>query len=160
VEVPLREEANEEPRTILHGANGNGATNISAKSDIDRIVMVRTPRQSSEESLIFSTGEWKYEYRQVILEEPAQPAAPTPTGYTPRNKEANPPPFQSIQENQQEPPPPAGQENFSWTAPVDQVSQDLRSLSLNTPNYGSSYSGNHHCLGFKAIQLDHYEMLT
>jgi hypothetical protein len=45
--VPSCEEANEGARTI-NGALGNGTINISAKRDIDRIVMVRNPQQISE----------------------------------------------------------------------------------------------------------------
>jgi hypothetical protein len=51
VEVPPCEIANEEARTImiiLNGALGNGASNISANRDIERIVMVRKTRQISK----------------------------------------------------------------------------------------------------------------
>jgi hypothetical protein len=36
-----------------NGALGNGTKNISANRDIDKIVMVRNPWQSSEESLTY-----------------------------------------------------------------------------------------------------------
>jgi hypothetical protein len=49
--VPPCEEANEGARTlmiILNGVTGHGTNNIGANRDIDRVVMVRNPRQISE----------------------------------------------------------------------------------------------------------------
>jgi hypothetical protein len=104
-----------------------------------------------EESLIFSTGEWKWEYRQVVIEG-NEPVPPPPNESIPRDSSANlwSLPEESSPEVTQE----AALEHFT-TDPdpdVDSITQSLRDTypttnRTNTQSYSSYSNGNVHYLG-------------
>jgi hypothetical protein len=110
-----------------------------------------------EESLIFSTGEWKWEYRQVVIEG-NEPDPPPPNKSTPRDSSTNlySLPEESSEEVTQEAAQEDAPEHFT-TDPDPDVATITQSISntylttnrTNTQSYSSSNNGNVHYEGFK-----------
>jgi hypothetical protein len=110
-----------------------------------------------EESLIFSTGEWKWEYREVVIEG-NEPVPPLPDESTPRDSSTNlySLPEESSQEVRQETVQEDPPEHFT-TDPhpdVDSITQGMRDTYLktnrtSTQSYLSYNNENVHYEGFK-----------
>jgi hypothetical protein len=109
-----------------------------------------------EESLIFSTGEWKWEYRQVVIEGD-EPVPPPPNESTPRDSSTNlySLPEESPQEATQGATQEDAQEHFT-TDPdpdVDNLTHGMGDTYITTNQTNKqkypSNEGNVHNLDFK-----------